>query len=190
MIPANAPRSGADPFSKVFLPSRLLLGAGVALAGAGAIAGGLFVGLKVLLLGVLLLVIGVAVALSANAEGCAVCKKALQNTATSWPIEQEALLVRNVRTAQHMGLGQLIAQFNAPFPVTSAPLRAGILVSFCPQCENVARLQSCRIKLLPDGASTEHDISPPQPVTGSQVKQLLEAVGVRNAAWTKAMYGG
>jgi hypothetical protein len=178
--------------SKVFLPGRLFLGIAVALAGVGLLVAA-FVAfrptLRILGFGALLVAIGIGVAFSSNAEACAACRKALQNTSTALPIDHDAAVVIAVQMASR-NIDNLVALCNAPFPVTNAPLRASMKIRFCPGCMAVAQIQSMKEKPLPDGAQIEQDLSAPALVTGPGVKRLLDAIGVRNSAWAKVMYGG
>lgn len=177
--------------SKMFLPGRIGLGAVVALAGIGLLAGATLtaMGIRLVLFGALLIAIGIGVALSARADACSACRAALQSTSTAWPIDHEAMIVLSTQMAGASGPESLLALFDAPFPATTAPVKAALLVSYCPKCEAVARVQTCKQKLLADGATTEHDMSPAVDLQGHGVKRLIEAVGARNTRWANVAYG-
>jgi hypothetical protein len=187
-------QSGNGPITKIFLPARLALGLGICLLGDALLVYAFFfadrISIRLLLFGALLAASGIGVALSSKAEACAACKKALEQTSTSLPIEHEAAVVAAVQAAEQQNLESLVAVCNAPFPATHAPLRAAILVHYCPQCRKVAQFSSSKQKLLPDGATTDHDISPPAVVVSPNVARVLDAVGARNQAWSLAMYSG
>jgi len=163
--------------------------AGVALI-AGLVLLSDRISIRVLLFGAVLIAIGIGVAVSSHADACTACRKPLEDTSTAVPIEHEPAMVQAVEAVRNGSVDPLLALTAAPFPARHAPLRSSVLVRYCPHCNTVAQFSSAKQKVLPDGATTEHDISPAALLVGLNVVRLLDAVAARNEAWTRATYGG
>ena len=184
----------SSSITKIFQPSRLFLGIGVAAAGAVVLAAVLLLlhsgSLALLAAGPLLMLIGGGIAASSNAEACAACREVLADTYTIVPFDLDTQARAAVRAAAVDGAEGVVHFERAPLPPPNAPVTSSFELSYCPKCQHVGRLSNATRKALPDGATTTHDHSPPVDLSGPAVSRVVAMVTARNAAWQQSVYGG
>jgi hypothetical protein len=176
--------------AKIFVPGRLFGGLAAALVGGALIAVGIAIGggLRVLGIGAVVLIAGVAIALSASVEGCVACKQAFEDTHTTLPMAAEEQLAAAVRQAPHDGGAALLALQGAPFVPHTVVKSASVELGYCPKCEAVGQIQYATRKKLPDGSETTEGYSERVVLRDGAVKAVLHMIGERNTAWTKVAY--
>ncbi|MEP7049715.1 MAG: hypothetical protein ABJB12_05150 [Pseudomonadota bacterium] len=177
---------------KIFVPSRLLGGLAAAILGAGLCAASFALGgsIRVLGVGAVLLIAGVAIAISASVFGCLRCKQAFEETHTAFSTELREQLASAVQHAPEDQGAALSAFRDTPFVPHSVPVSASVELEYCPKCEALGRIRHATRKQLPDGASLAEAYSEPVVLRGAVLKNALRMVGERNTAWQRVAYAG
>jgi hypothetical protein len=184
--------SKTPAIEKIFVPARLFGGVGAFVGGgalaAVAVSAGL--GIKLLGLGGVVAVAGVAIAASSRVEGCSRCRCAFEQTSTAFLLEDKAQLVSAIGSAPNDAGTALLALGSAPFVPNTTRESTNAELEYCPKCEEVGRICHAVRKILPDGATTSEGHSERVVLGGGSVKSTLRMIAERNVAWTKIAYQG
>ncbi len=183
---------------KVVSFRRILLGLFVAALGAGLVAFVFLEGgrirLRVLGIGVVLILIGGAIAVGAlRQEVCSNCRVPLEPNWTALPLDSRAQIETAIQAAFAGNLGAISGLAALSFPPVDWAEAATFECEYCPKCESLSRVAVARRKRLPDGNTTEHDLTPWVVIAGPPAKKVLALLTTRNNALTEQMtshYGG
>jgi hypothetical protein len=181
------------PFTKVFVPGRLLFGIGFVALGA-AVLSGIFlfaesVRLSTLAIGPIFILLGVAVALSCRADACAACREVLEQTRMEVPIQLDAATRAAVHATERGLMDGLLGLHSAPLTTGDAPVTSSVELEYCPTCKQLGRVAAGH-RRNQNGFSIVENVSPRVPIRGWVVAHLLAAMTARNDAWQRAVYGG
>jgi hypothetical protein len=178
--------------AKIFVPSRLFGGLAAAVLGGVLCAVGYTLGggIRVLGVGAVLLIAGLAIAISARVYGCVRCKQAFEETHTAFSADLREQLAGAVQRAPEDQGAALLALRDAPFVPHSVLVSASVELDYCPKCEALGRVRHATRKQLPDGASLAEGYSEPVVLRGAALKTALLMVGERNTAWQQVAYTG